>query len=1267
VIIDGNDPGIDGVNNPDGPNGASSEAYLDVELAGAVAPAATVDLIIAGDTALENGLGLAAEHAVYGDVAPVLSISFGSCEAGGGSGFWNTLWEQAAAQGQTVMVSTGDAGSAGCDDDNTQEFAVYGQQVNGIASTPWNVAVGGTDFYYSSYNGTQNAQSTQLEQYWGNPTKNASDLTPTVTLQSKIPEQPWNDSQFGLNLFSLYLNGDGTSIAGGGGGASNCATGTYPSSCVGYPKPAWQTGTGVPADKVRDLPDVSLFAANGLNYTYYPICASDGDCQPVSSGEVQISGIGGTSASTPAFAGIMALVNQKYGPQGQADFVLYPLAQQYPSAFNDVTVGTNSVPCNLQTVYYLYNGQQYYSTPDDCIAATPAYTETDSTYGQSLEGQIGNTTTKVAEYNAGVGYDLATGLGTIDANNLVTNWANVKLTSSSVTLGSSKTTFTHGTAVTISGAVTPGAATGLVSLETTASEPLQNAETTFTVGANGAYTGSIAYLPGGTYDIYGSYSGDGIYAPSTSAKTSITVTPENSTTTLQVLNSASLNPNTGTVTAAIPNGASVPYGTQLLLEAEPAPAASNSSDSVPTGSVTFLNGTSTIGTSTINATGQAEFNDAPLVSTTPYSVTAKYSGDASYNTSTSAATTFTVVKDTPSYSYLTGTGTGGTPSGASGTTTVTLVLSNTANINLQSLGYIAYSPFLAPTGVITMTGLPSGALSFPALQSTLDPNYDVPEGTTTVGLPSGISPGTYTVTFTYPGDNNYNGFTGTGSLVITAPAGTASTTTVTASPTATSTAQLVTFNVTVTGATGKGAPTGSIELQFGGYYQGPFALTAATATTSTATVVVNSNGLLVGQNIITAQYFGDTTYAPSYGTVIVTNGSTANYTLSNSGPIAVAQGSSGTSTITLTPTGGFTGSVALSCVVTPAAAVSTPTCSLPASASITGTTAASATLTLNTTATTSTGNYVVTVTGTSGSLTFTTSVPVVVTVPAPPPAIALSNSGPVTLASGGATGTPTITVTPSGGFTGAVTLSCAVTGTGAISPTCTVASPVTISGTTAGTATLTVTSTSSTTAGTYTVTVTGTGTGVTASTTAVSVTVQAVTQTPTVTLSNSGSITIASPGGSGTSTVTVTPGGGFTGSVSLTCSVSSTASEAPTCLVATPVTISGTTAGMATLTVNTTAASAALEVPRMRMLPIGGGIAAATLLFFLVPMKRRRISTLLGALVLIAVVGFSTGCGGGGSAPSGNPGTPAGTYSVTVSGTATGVTITPITVSVTVQ
>ena len=217
VIIDGNDPGVDGVNNPDGPNYDSVEAYLDVEWAGAAAQNATIDLVIAADTPIESGLVLAMEHAVYGNVAPVISISFGQCESSLGStnAFLSGLWEQAAAQGQTVMVSSGDNGSAGCDNDNSQEYATGGQAVNGFASTPWNIAVGGTDFYYSDYS----TGGASISNFWNT----VISQLPAVSIKGYIPEQPWNNSQYGLNIFNQYTSNGLTTLTGGSGGASNAA------------------------------------------------------------------------------------------------------------------------------------------------------------------------------------------------------------------------------------------------------------------------------------------------------------------------------------------------------------------------------------------------------------------------------------------------------------------------------------------------------------------------------------------------------------------------------------------------------------------------------------------------------------------------------------------------------------------------------------------------------------------------------------------------------------------------------------------------------------------------------------------------------------------------------------------------------------------------------------------------------------------------------------------------------------------------------------
>ena len=424
VVVDGPDPGF----NPD-----EIEGDLDTQWAGAVAPNATILFVIAEDTETSLGIDLAAEHVIDNNLAPVMNVSFGECEAflgDAGNLFYFLLWEQAAAQGTTVVVSAGDSGSAGCD--GAGEFtAVNGVNVNGIASTPFNVAAGGTDFDVTVA-GYQN-------EYW--TTNSATDQSAIMY----IPETTWNDTcareglsacnNVPINIFSPTLY-----VAAGGGGQSNCVSSeTLLNGSVeclggatsGYPKPSWQegpeiTGTAM-TDAVRDLPDISLFASDGfVSGSFYIICEADlnpngGPCN-LSAPYTQFVGVGGTSAAAPTFAGMMALVNQETGTsQGNANYVLYQLAsaETYancnsstgPAAgcvFNDVTKWNNSVPC--------IGGL---ATPSiDCS------TQVSNKLGiLEPENPINSgTLSSVPAFVAGTGFDLATGLGSVNANNLVTGW-----------------------------------------------------------------------------------------------------------------------------------------------------------------------------------------------------------------------------------------------------------------------------------------------------------------------------------------------------------------------------------------------------------------------------------------------------------------------------------------------------------------------------------------------------------------------------------------------------------------------------------------------------------------------------------------------------------------------------------------------------------------------------------------------------------------------------------------------------------------------------
>ena len=324
--------------------------------------------------------------------------------------------------------------------------------------------------------------------------------------------------------------------------------------------------------------------------------------------------------------------------------------------------------------------------------------------------------------------------------------------------------------------------------------------------------------------------------------------------------------------------------------------------------------------------------------------------------------------------------------------------------------------------------------------------------------------------------------------------------------------------------------------------------------------------------IITATYaFSGVPPASTIARVLVVGQS---YVLTNSGATIASPGGSGSSTITISPTGGYTGQVTMSCAVSggPSGAVNPPTCAIPSPISLTGS-PITTTLTLNTQPATSSGAYTVTVTGASaGNFNATTNFTVVV--PAAP-GFTLSSTA-VTIASPGASGSSTITVSPNGGFTGQVTMNCAVTGgpSGAVNPpTCAIPSPISVTGSPV-TTTLTLNTQPTTTPGSYTVSVTGASSGSLSATTSFTVNVPAA---PGFTLSST-AVTIASPGPKGTSTITITPTGGFTGSVALSCAVSGGpmgAADAPTCSVTAPPAITGGAPVTATLTVSTTAASAA--------------------------------------------------------------------------------------------
>jgi hypothetical protein len=898
IILDGTDPGN---------NGAVVESYLDVELAGAVAPGATINLYTALDTALQFGLNLAAQRAVDDDVAPVLSTSYGNCEQNLGSAgnlFWAAVWEQAAAQGQTSFVSSGDGGSAGCDNFDITQPAQLGLAVSGIASTPWNISVGGTDFFYTSYNAATSVQNAQLATYW-NLTPSG---VPSTSLMKPVPEQVWNNA-FGLNLATGgVFDPNVPTIVAGSGGASSCSSGVesagadspFASCTSGYAKPPWQTGTGVPADGVRDLPDVSLYAANGANSSFYPICASSEDCV-TQNGSGFVTGVGGTSASSPAMAGIMALINQKYGAQGQANFTLYPLAAQHATAFHDVTVGSNNVPCQP-------------GTPSCAIS-----TLTDNTNGFDTLGH----------YYAAGGYDLASGLGSVDANLLVKFWKSLTFKTTETTLALSQTTFKHGTPVNIAVGVTGsgGTPSGDVALVSTATPSVNTGLGELTL-QSGAASAALNNLPGGQYTVTARYAGDALFAASTSSPMTLNVSPEASITAIfgNYFNFATRS------YAGFSNGGSLPYGSYITIDARPlgVNAPHGSTDGIATGAVTFTDAASTgqnnSGAILLNSTGVAEWLNTFDFLAGTHSLTARYSGDASFNASSSATPfTFTITKavSTVSLSAFPASVGVGTP------TALTMLVIATD-----------FAP--PPTGNVTFNFGGAVLGTVPLGQDPFNPH--VAQATLNT---SSLPLGTDAVTATYNGDSNCNPATSSAfTITVKQEANLAAVLT----PNPFNEAQSFSLTISVTGGAGLPVPTGGVGL-FADSHGASYGA-GATLVNGSATITGDGNFLNLGNSTFFISYNGDSTYAPA--NTIIQAAETLPFNVSGT-PVAIAAAGAttgNTSTVMVSPLGGFTGAVSLSCLLatSPAGAKFPPGCSVPASVTIAGASAVTATMTISSTA-----------------------------------------------------------------------------------------------------------------------------------------------------------------------------------------------------------------------------------------------------------------------------------------------------------------------------
>src|SRR3984885_10676274 len=728
VVLDGPDPGID--------PGVEPEAVIDVTWSGAVAKNAKIKMVVSSSTNTTEGIALSAQYIADNNIASISSMSFGQCElhlGTAGNQFWNAVWEQAAAEGISAFVSAGDGGSAGCDNFDTATRARDGLAISGDASTPFDIAVGGTDFGGNFFNPAAFWSATN------DPTTQASAL-------SYIPELPWNDScansifafiGFPADPIATCNNASAAgflNIVGGSGGKSSCVAsdGSHIASCTGgYAKPSWQTGGGVPADSVRDIPDVSLFASNGFLGSFYIICEADlsptGMCDLNPPFE-DFAGFGGTSVSSPAFAGILALVNQKtHARQGNANFVFYKLAAEQnpancnvngnailltaPAAsciFNDITADTNAVPCAK---------------------------------GSPNCGTEGGPIGVLTGYTSGVGYDLTTGLGSVNAANLVNNWKSVTFTPTVTLLKVSPEFLVHGQAanVDVAGIANGGTPSGKIALKTNNQNPAGD----LTLGANGTIKTTTHLLPGGPSSVTADYFGDGTCAHSDSNAVPIFVLPEPSTTTISFF---SLNAQQ---TGEVPfTGGG--YGSIVFLRAA---VGGRSGFGMATGRG-FLTGDGRGVPGNpfrLNSEGNTltpnSINAFPVGT---HTIRATYTGDLSFLPNEAKPMSFVITKGVTSV----------TLTASPATAAVGASVALTATVGTSSFG----NP---PTGKVTFTagGKKLGTVT---VTGSSNPNTGLASATATISTTS-LPAGADAITGTYSGDQNYDGATGAISVTITTP------------------------------------------------------------------------------------------------------------------------------------------------------------------------------------------------------------------------------------------------------------------------------------------------------------------------------------------------------------------------------------------------------------------------------------------------------------------------------------------------------------------
>jgi len=860
-----------GTNNcTPGVNTAAVESTVDVEYASAAAPSAAIVLASCDNTATFGGL-IALQNLLNESGTPpaIMSISYGECEAvigASANAAFNSTYQQAVTEGVSVFVAAGDAGAAMCSRSTYSNVATFGIGVSGYTSTPYNVSVGGTD-YGDTYAGTNST-------YW-----NATHSPTYGSAKSYVPEIPWNDScasgliaefngfsqTYGPSGFCNSSEGEAyyLDLASGSGGPSGCATGSPSQSgvvggtCAGWPKPSWQTLVGNPSDGVRDIPDVSLFAADGAWDHYYLVCFTGRGYTCTGSPDTWLNA-GGTSFAAPIMAGIQALVNQKAGgPQGNPNPVYYSLAaSEYGKSgdsscnsslgnrvsssciFHDVTLGDNDVGCDGTDNCYLPSG------------TIGVLSTSNSTYQPA--------------YGTQTGWDFATGIGTVNAFNLVNNWPEPNFTLSA-----------NANSVTIA--------------------QNSNGNSTITITPVASFSGSVTL------------SASGLPSGVTAA---FNPNPASTTSTLTL--TASGTAATGTVTVTITGvSGSLTHTTTITLTVIPSDFTLSASPNAVAIAQGGASGTSTI---TILPVNGFSGNVTLTASGLPKGVTASFSPNPA--TSTSILTLTASATATKETATVTITGTSGS---LSASTTITLTVNLLGSFTLTTSpekvtvaqGSSGSSTMtINPTNgfdqevTLSASGLPSG------VTASFSPNPATSTSTLTLTASGSAAIGKSTITII----GTFGSMSHKTTLTLTVYANYS----LSASPNAVAIAQGGaggTSTVTILPVNGF---SGNVTLTASGLPKGVTASFSPNPATSTSILTLTASASAT-QETATVTITGTSGSLSASTTITLTVNPLGNFTFLPASPekVTVAPGGSGSSTMTINPTNGFDQEVTLSAIGLP--------------------------------------------------------------------------------------------------------------------------------------------------------------------------------------------------------------------------------------------------------------------------------------------------------------------------------------------------------------